>query len=75
MSRLVPDKSALHSGRIGGATRLAAMGSSPLVIKREGRWWSNASTVHVRANMEDPAMDAGSLVERERKQETARTWN
>ena len=52
--RLVPEKFALHSGRIGGITRLAALGASPLVIQREGRWSSSAFIVYVRANMEDP---------------------
>ena len=37
-ARLIPEEFAVHSGRIGGATRLAAMGASPLVIQREGRW-------------------------------------
>jgi len=53
-ARLVPEEYALHSGRIGGATRLAAMGASAQVIQREGRWSSNAFMVYVRANMEDP---------------------
>lgn len=34
---LVPEHFALHSGRIGGATRLAAMGLAEAVIQREGR--------------------------------------
>ena len=53
-ARLVPEEFALHSGRIGGATRLAAMGASSRVIQREGRWSSSAFVVYVRANMEDP---------------------
>ena len=54
-ARLVPEEFALHSGRIGGATRLAAMGASSRVIQREGRWSSSALMVYVyvRANMED----------------------
>ena len=36
-ARLVPEEFALHSGRIGGATRLAAMGASSRVIQREER--------------------------------------
>ncbi|CAM9899729.1 unnamed protein product, partial [Choristocarpus tenellus] len=39
---------ALHSGRIGGATRLASMGVSELVIQRRGRWKSKAFMVYVR---------------------------
>ena len=53
-ARLVPEEFALHSGRIGGATRLAAMGASFRVIQREGRWSSSTFMVYVRANMEDP---------------------
>lgn len=37
-SRLVPEVFALHSGIIAGATKLAAMGKSPLVIQRDERW-------------------------------------
>lgn len=47
-SRLVPEEFALHSGRIGGATRLAATGVEHTGEQQEGRWSS------VRANMEDP---------------------
>ena len=53
-ARLAPEEFALHSGRIGGATRLAAMGASSRVIQQEGRWSSSAFMVYVRANMEDP---------------------
>ena len=60
-ARLVPEKFALHSGRIGGATRLAAMGASSRVIQREGRWSSSAFMVYVRANMEDPQLVSGAL--------------
>ena len=52
--RLVPEEFALHSGRIGGATRSEAMGASPLVIQRGGRWSSSAFMVYVRADMEGP---------------------
>ena len=51
---LIPEEFALHSGRIGGATRLAARGVPEAVIKKEGRWWSDSFMVYVRANMEDP---------------------
>ena len=53
-ARLVPEEFALHSGRIGGATRLAAKRISEAVIKTEGRWSSDAVMVCVRANTEDP---------------------
>lgn len=52
--RLVPEEFALHSGIIWGATKLAAMEASPLVIQQEGRWSSSAFMAHMRANMEDP---------------------
>ena len=52
-ARLVPEEFALKSGRIEGATRLAAMEASSRVIQREGRWSSSAFMVYVRANMED----------------------
>ena len=53
-ARLVSEEFTIYSGRIGGATRLAAMGASPLVIQRERRWSFSAFLVYVRANMEDP---------------------
>lgn len=51
-SRQVPEVFALHSGRIGDETKLVAMGARPQVIKREGRWVSNALMTYVRANIE-----------------------
>ena len=62
---MVPEEFALHSGRIGGATRLAEKGASALVIQREGRWKSDAFMVYVRANMEDPMWVSRILVEKE----------
>jgi len=53
-AKLIPEEFALHSGRIGGATRLAANRVPEAVIKKEGRWSSDAFMVYVRANMEDP---------------------
>ena len=58
-ARLVPEEFVLHSGRIGGATRmaareLAARGLPEAVIKKEGRWLSDSFMVYVGANMEDP---------------------
>lgn len=37
-----PEEFALHSGRIRGATRLAARGVPETITKREGRWSSKA---------------------------------
>ena len=53
-ARLIPEEFALHSGRIGGATRLAARRLPEAVIKKGGRWSPDSFMVHVRANMEDP---------------------
>ena len=53
-ARLIPDEFGLHSGRTGGATRLAARGVPEAVIKKEGRGSSDSFMVSVRANMEDP---------------------
>ena len=47
-----PSQYALHSGRIGGATHLAAQGASELQIQRAGRWKSLAFMVYVRAGGE-----------------------
>ena len=45
---------ALHSGRIGGATRLlAASGLQAWAIQREGRWKGEAFMLYVRDNRED----------------------
>ena len=57
--RLIPEEFELHSGRTGGATKLAAGGASNAVIQREGRWASNAFTRYVRANMYDPILGVG----------------
>lgn len=43
-----PAHYALHSGRIGGATQLAAQGVSELQIQRAGRWKSRAFMAYVR---------------------------
>ena len=43
-----PAQFALHSGRIGGATKLAAQGMTELHIQRAGRWKSRAFMVYVR---------------------------
>ena len=43
-----PAQFALHSGRIGGATKLAAQGMTELHIQRAGRWKSRAFMVYIR---------------------------
>ena len=49
-----PAEFALHSLRIGGASRLPAGGEmSERVIQREGRWKSDAYKVYTRSSMED----------------------
>ena len=47
-----PLQYALHSGRIGGATQLAAQGATNVQIQRAGRWKSLAFMVYVRAGGE-----------------------
>ena len=47
-----PVQYALHLGRIGGRTQLAAQGASDIQIQREGRWKSLAFMVYVRAGGE-----------------------
>lgn len=43
-----PAHYALHSGRIGGATQLAAQGMTEVQIQRAGRWKSRAFMIYVR---------------------------
>ena len=43
-----PAQFALHSGRIGGAAKLAAQGMTELHIQRAGRWTSRAFMVYMR---------------------------
>ena len=43
-----PAEFALHSGRVGGATQLAANGATPVQIQRAGRWKSQAFMIYVR---------------------------
>ena len=47
-----PLQYALHSGRIGGATQLAAQGATNVQIQRAGKWKSLAFMVYVRAGGE-----------------------
>ena len=62
-ANLKPEEFALHSGRIGGATSLAAKGVSEAIIKKEGRWASDSFLVYVRANMRDPELVSAVLEE------------
>ena len=48
-ARLIPEEFALHSGRIGGATKLAARGVPEAVITKEGRWSSDSFMMYVSA--------------------------
>ena len=50
---LIPGEHTLHSDRIGGATRLAALGLQAWATQREGKWMRDAFITHVRANRED----------------------
>ena len=58
---LDPREYALHSGRIGGATRLAAMGLSTYDIQRQGRWKSQAVGMYIRINKEAEARVSKAL--------------
>ena len=58
-----PSQYALHSGRIGGATQLAARGVTELQIQRAGRWKSRAYMVYVREAGEGPAGVSAALGE------------
>ena len=56
-----PAHFALHSGRIGGATQLAAQGMSELQIQRAGRWKSRAFMVYIREAGEGAEMVSAAL--------------
>lgn len=58
---LNPSEYALHSGRIGGATRLAAMGLSTYDIQQQGRWKSQAVGMYIRTNKEAEARVSRAL--------------
>ena len=54
---------ALHSLRVGGASRLAAgCRMSERVIQRKGRWKSDAYKVYTRSIMEDYGLVSSKLV-------------
>ena len=71
---LDPREYALHSGRIGGATRLAAMGLSTYDIQRQGRWKSQAVGMYIRTNREAEArVFKGTGMECDGERNTTRT--
>lgn len=57
-----PMQYALHSGRIGAASCLAATGMSDATIMIAGRWKSDAFKVYVRQNMEHAKQVSAALV-------------
>ena len=60
-----PAQFALHSGRVGVATKLAAQGMSELQIQRAGRWKSRAFMIYVRDSGEG-AQKVSAALTRER---------
>ena len=64
VAELIPEEFALHSGRIGGATRMAEMGAPPWVIQKQGRWVLQAFMGYMRSNMENPLWVSRVLVGR-----------
>lgn len=57
-----PEHYALHSGRIGGATQLAAQGLTEVQIQLAGRWKSRAFMVYVRDAGEGAKAVSAALV-------------
>ena len=64
MTEIQPDEFALCSGKIGGATALAADGVEPMVIQKEGMWSLDAFMLYVRAKMKGSRRVSTSLVGR-----------
>ena len=60
-ARLIPEKFALHSGRIGRATERDARRVPEVEIKKERRWSSDSSQLYVRPNVENPVWVPGVL--------------
>jgi len=58
----------IHSGRIGGATQLAAQGMSELQIQRAGRWKSRAFMVYVREAGEGAKAVSAALARNEQSE-------
>jgi len=62
---LKPEEYALHSVRIGGATRLAAAGASPDLLRQEGRWAGERGVpaiVYVRSHGKDAKWVSNSVL-------------
>ena len=58
-----PLQHALHSGRISGATQLAAQGATNVQIQRAGRWKFLAFMVYVRAGGEGAEIVSQALTQ------------
>ena len=58
-----PMQFALHSGRIGGGTQLAAQGISELQIQRAGRWKSRGFMAYVREAGEGAEVVSAALAQ------------
>ena len=58
-----PMQFALHSGRIGGGTQLAAQGMSELQIQRKGRWKSRAFMTYGREAGEGAEVVSAALAQ------------
>ena len=54
---------ALHSGRIGAATALAALGHTDSAIMAAGRWASTAFMVYVRPSIDESERVSAALLE------------
>ena len=61
-----PAQYALHSGRIGGATQLAAQGVPQLQIQCGGRWKSRAFMTYVRESGKGQVLSPPHLLKRGR---------
>lgn len=62
MADIQPEEFALHSGRIGGPTVLAADGVEPMVIRTGAKCSSDVFMIHARANMEGLRWVSASVI-------------
>lgn len=62
MAKIQSEEFALDSGKIKGATALAANGVEPMMIQREGRWSSDAFITYARGNLKASQSMSTSLV-------------
>ena len=58
---------ALHSGRIGGATQLAAQGATQTQIQKAGRWKSDSYFVYIQTRGEGGALFVSEALLRKRQ--------